>query len=1772
MPPNPTQPTANSGTPSKLDPTIVNLAKAIRDVESKGNFSAQGKSGEYGAYQFTQPTWDSIAPRVLGKSVPYNQADELEQNAVAYHYIKELKEKGYNAGQIASIWNSGKPDPNVTGTGQNDFGVDYDVPGYVNNVYAKYLEYKGGDTKQPTALPTYGAFFPASPDDSPITAGFKALGNLPSAVYGLGAALVDILAHPIQTIEGISRAGVGAYQAATGDKDKEDIETQTFQAFVDALKQRYGSLEALQNTATNDPFGFGADLAGILAGGASLAGRGAEAAQLASRAAQTVTRPVGRAVEGVAGAPFRLLGRTDAEALGASERTGIRLPAGAYTSSPLVQGAETLALAGVGNERMVARISQVTDQMDALARTLVESTKGADDLAEAGQAIAKGLEKFDAAFRKTTSTLFDEVQKSAGDLAAQTNNTIRILDDIISRKEAIADTGNLKFFKDKLAVATGGKGDVEFVPVNVRGKATVKASAKQYDPPKFSTLKEMRTNIGELIDTRFLDPFVKQHYGQLKQLYGALTQDIRSTIQTTRNKELLRLYDEANAKYVAGRRIITSQFARNIARLAEQGKYSNIVDSLVKPSMAIEDIPRIMAVIGEQGANNLRAGFIKKVIEGARNAEGEFTAQGINRQIKKYGEDKVGAILTPEQFQGLRDLGKLTAALDKVSKQFKGSQTAFILKNLAELGSVGSGVISILTGNFVLGMKLIGGVIGTEAASYLFASNLGQKVLLWGATRGTEFATTARTMGIKPPPDEGTMGGYGNTGTPGDGLPGGGVPPRGGGSPSSPGTPEGVPGVQSQARRTRQRVGDEGIATIGGSRNASGTDTRTSQIPQTGGGLVDGTAPLTSEFRAGTLMGRIRESLQNYLENVRPGLVVEDITKGNQQFNIGLSSVKGRIAGAMDDLVSEGDELVKAGKFEEAQRKYNDALAAGTNVLSQAFEGSGIKIKPRGVGIGIYGKSVEPNYDAVAVVPRGKEDLFHYILADVADNRFHQYSMLTYRYAPPDAKYGIVDEVRGISYEPHLRFNLEKPLTAKQVSEITDAAEKAGIGGLSLREGGKSIDIIKLTKYNDDYEGFLNNLDAFLASARAKGISGATELRTAEARFVGSNPAEGHGFSSYATVRNAFREENPGFFNPEGSEVTSKVIERLRNKESVSRQEVEQLVRQQDISPMERGVVLDALSDAEQGGMKKVPTKDLVAKIEGKSLPISMYETDSYATYGLREVGLGTKYADDGANNAKTLVFETPVEHGSQGHFNNPKHFGHTRVYIDEVVDESQPARKATELYEVRKVGEGKDAAWGIFDKKKPESAGAINPDSYKTKAAALKALDEMPDARPTKKVGYLTELQSDVFQKANLETGIVGYDKIAQAKKDALESSGWNVREAAARKKYEGTDAPNASSPLNEEYNAEMQALQRERTAILEDAEKKAIEGGLNPMAQQLINQSKNDRYVDTLLRGTLQWMEKQGVEEVRVATPSSVAKIEGYINSDDLAPYRLANGDRVTPDTPDLDFGDEIEYLGEDYTVVSRYQGRNASGANEGEIIIAPKDKVRSFRLSDHIEEESSYQWDERVVYDLKERKIGRKVIKDESDLEDITEAQAQKLLDSEDNFDMGRDYLEKRADGFSHDDAKEALLSTFREWAGDVEDLFGRGKVYYEDISAGRGYDYKVWVVDDDVNVESLAQPNTYSGGLDETEITTIDPVPGRSQGNINHEATEARRNIAENFGETYAGVLNGYVELFSRNLQKLSREQNVPIKYVEDSHGSNTWYEFPLTKVKRYLFGS
>lgn len=146
----------------------------------------------------------------------------------------------------------------------------------------------------------YGAFFRASPDDNPLEAGAKTLGNLPSSLFSLGKGIVKAVVNLPETVKAVGQTAAGGAEALTGLDVAGPESEQAFEVAKGFLKQRYGSWENLQKTATEDPVGFALDILSVPTLGATLVGRTAQVANIVSKVASPITKTAGKIATGTA--------------------------------------------------------------------------------------------------------------------------------------------------------------------------------------------------------------------------------------------------------------------------------------------------------------------------------------------------------------------------------------------------------------------------------------------------------------------------------------------------------------------------------------------------------------------------------------------------------------------------------------------------------------------------------------------------------------------------------------------------------------------------------------------------------------------------------------------------------------------------------------------------------------------------------------------------------------------------------------------------------------------------------------------------------------------------------------------------------------------------------------------------------------------------------------------------------------------------------------------------------------------------------------------------------------------------------------------------------------------------------------------------------------------------------------------------------------------------------------------------------------------------------
>lgn len=327
------------------------------------------------------------------------------------------------------------------------------------------------------------------------------------------------------------------------------------------------------------------------------------------------------------------------------------------------------------------------------------------------------------------------------------------------------------------------------------------------------------------------------------------------------------------------------------------------------------------------------------------------------------------------------------------------------------------------------------------------------------------------------------------------------------------------------------------------------------------------------------------------------------------------------------------------------------AVHFGDKQIQKTFHQSGIKVKIR-PATGLYGGNIEPSLDMTADVSAKNEAQFLNKLADLGEKNFDQESVITRKIVEDDdTPWGFVDEKTGLSREPAYTVHL------KDKADVAQVLEESGLPGATLRNDGTAIDIVNLSYYNKDYESYRESVTKFVQALKERGLLERAEYGVAEVRHFGR---EGSAPASYEQIRSAF---NQGVGAVETHQ--SRILDRIPKKPLISRPEIEQLLRQPDITTAEKDYtsrILDSidwnqnslLPDGGRGG--RIPTGQFINTFQEGLLPTTREASDRWADYGIENLGVDYE-------NAETIIVRQPLEHGESGHFGTKDDFGHYRTF-----------------------------------------------------------------------------------------------------------------------------------------------------------------------------------------------------------------------------------------------------------------------------------------------------------------------------------------------------------------------------------------------------------------------------------------------------------------------------------------------------------------------------
>lgn len=403
----------------------------------------------------------------------------------------------------------------------------------------------------------------------------------------------------------------------------------------------------------------------------------------------------------------------------AAQNIGVDLPRAIGSDSPLTRFMGQVSNKMPGGGPMQERIGSAVRQTGEAVENAAQMAGGAADPMAAGQGFRTGIEtSFKPTIKARVGAAYDEVGKHVDpNFTRPLDATQGAIADIISRRLASGEEDSGKAIKTVLGGATRPGGLT------------------------FEGVKDLRTRIGEMLDTGVFPEGMSQH--ELRRVYGSLSDDLKATVQASGGDKGMAAFERANAAH----------------KFAEDWK-----DNIGKVLGSDRSGEGVTAAILRM-ANNGSTGDLKALTM-ARAAVPKPVWQDVaSTAVSSLGKDRKGEFspaIFMNDFAKLSDRGKVLLFGDvgsgnvlahlndisSVSKKFveagKLSNTSGTAGHNAAYTMLGGGAAGLLHGSLLEPVTALGTVVGNNLlARALSAPASAASVARW--VRTYDAVATSRT-------------------------------------------------------------------------------------------------------------------------------------------------------------------------------------------------------------------------------------------------------------------------------------------------------------------------------------------------------------------------------------------------------------------------------------------------------------------------------------------------------------------------------------------------------------------------------------------------------------------------------------------------------------------------------------------------------------------------------------------------------------------------------------------------------------------------------------------------------------------------------------------------------------------------------------------------------------------------------------------------------------------------------------------------------------------
>jgi hypothetical protein len=427
-------------------------------------------------------------------------------------------------------------------------------------------------------------------------------------------------------------------------------------------------------------------------------------------------------------APFAA--NADIPLIGAAERSMVEMPASALSTSKAVPYAEAVAATGFGGDMAAKRYANAVGQLTAVAdHTVARASKLTDDVAR-GEAIWRGFKDFKNKWVQAKNYLYKQVNDEMPNGSFKAQETANFLEQLVAQKRAASNVIPAGTVEDKAFYESM----LKLLTKKERGVTRLKSLS-------IADVHQGLQALEHKIETAYADPVAQANKATLLRLQATLEGEYMTMLERVAPEAAQRL-KVANKVYAEGVSKLNSTFGESIHKLAQDGKYDLIAKAVTSPRMSVADVPRIFEVVGDDGADAIRASLAADLVakaKGTGGADAVLTHQGLGRAMRTYEKSRPGlleAIFKPEQYQTLTDVANLSGSLERGTKVMSGSPTA---GKARMMGYASLGTTAALGHPQALAL-----IIGDVSFNRFIASKAGQRWLTTGYQLAPGITATLR--------------------------------------------------------------------------------------------------------------------------------------------------------------------------------------------------------------------------------------------------------------------------------------------------------------------------------------------------------------------------------------------------------------------------------------------------------------------------------------------------------------------------------------------------------------------------------------------------------------------------------------------------------------------------------------------------------------------------------------------------------------------------------------------------------------------------------------------------------------------------------------------------------------------------------------------------------------------------------------------------------------------------------------------------------------------